>query len=337
MLKIGIIGAGRMGNSHAGNLAKLDNVKLSAVYDINPEKSKAFAEKYPTAAIMNSPEELVGSSEVEFIIITSPTYCHKEGLLPAMATGKPIFCEKPLCRTPEDLKELAPMIRDYKNLFAIGFVRRYAPSVVMMKKLIDEGKIGKLICGSICCLFGGFRREWGDWFADFDKSGGVTLDMITHHCDLQNYMVGKPLSVYAQAMRLPKVAEKPRDYVSATAVFEGGYISNMQCSWLRGGPSASSMDIYGEKGSLRLSDSNGLSFFDIGGAETKILPDPEILAAMPPIDVDKEGMLAMEDAVLVDCVINHKKPYANAEAAIKAMEFCLAMLKSAETGEIMKF
>lgn len=337
MLKVGIIGAGRMGNTHARNLAKMDNVKLTAVYDINPEKSKAFVETYPTVEIMNGPEELVNNPEVELIIITSPTYCHKEGLLPAMATGKPIFCEKPLCRTPEDVKELAPLIKNYSNFFAIGFVRRYTPNVIMMKKLIDAGKIGKLICGSISCLFGGFRREWGDWFADYDKSGGVMLDMLAHHCDLQNFIAGKAESVYAKAFRLPKDQGLPRDYVSATAVYEGNFISNLECSWLRGGPSGSSMTIYGDKGALTLSDTNGLSFFDIGGAETKIQPDADIVAALPDIDIDKVGSHAMEIAIVVDCVINHKKPYAGADEALQAMEFCLGMMESAETGKVVNF
>ena len=335
MLKIGIIGAGRMGNSHAGNLIKLKSIQLAAVYDIDPEKSKVFAEKYPTVKIMNSLQELVNSPEAELIIITSPTYCHRDGLMAAMATGKPIFCEKPLCRTRAELKELAPLILDYKNFFTIGFVRRYSPGCVMMKKLIDEGKIGKLICGSVCCLFGGFRREWGDWFADYEKSGGVMLDMLAHHCDLQNYIVGKPVSVYAQAMRLAKDTAQPRDYVSATAVFEGNYISNLECSWLRGGPSDTYMTIYGEKGALKLSDKQGLLFYDIGGAETKIEVDDGILGHLQ--EKITGGMYANEMAAIVDCVLTGKKPSASAEDAILAMEFCLGMMESAETGKVVTF
>ena len=335
MLKIGIIGAGRMGNAHADNISKLSAAKLSAVYDVDPEKSEAFHKKFPSAAIMNSADELANSPEVELIVITSPTHCHKEGLLPTLGTGKPIFCEKPLCRTREDLNELSPLIRNYKNLFAIGFVRRYSPGAIMMKKMIDDGKIGKLICGSVCCLFGKFRREWGDWFADYDRSGGVMLDMLAHHCDLQNYMVGKPVSVYAQAFRLPKGVEHPRDYVSCTAVFEGNYISNMECSWLRGGPSDTYITVYGEKGALKLSDKQGLSFFEFGGAETKIEVDDGILGPLQ--QKITGGMYADEMAAIVDCVINHKKPRAGAEDAIRAMNFCLGMMESAETGKVIHF
>ena len=74
MLKVGIIGAGRMGNSHAENLAKLAEVKLAAVYDVNPEKAEALRKKFPSVSIMKSAEELVNSPEVGLIVITSPTY-----------------------------------------------------------------------------------------------------------------------------------------------------------------------------------------------------------------------------------------------------------------------
>ncbi len=336
MLKIGIIGAGRMGCAHAGNLAKIDGVELSNVYDIDPEKAKAFAEKYPGVKILSGPEELCNSQETELIIITSPSYCHKEGLMAAMATGKPIFCEKPLCRTREDLEELAPMIRNYGNLFAIGFVRRYSASAVQFKKLIEEGKLGKLICSSVTCLFGAFKRVWGDWFTDYEKSGGVMLDMLAHHCDLQNMIFGKPARIYAQAFRLPKTDEKPKDYVSTTITYPDGCICNMECSWLRSGPSETFMVVYGEKGAMKYSDVDGLTFYENGGAPVKIDTDEGILGPLQ--DKISGGMYATEIAHVVDCVMNpDKKPYAGAEDAIAAMELCLAMMKSAESGEVITF
>ena len=335
MVKAGIIGAGRMGRAHAGNLAKLKSVKLTAVYDINPAAAEALKEIHPTMEIMSSLEELVNNPEVELIIIASPTYCHKEGLLAAMATDKPIFCEKPLCRTREDFNELAPLIKSYSNLFAIGFVRRYSAAVLTMSKLLAEGKIGKPVCSSVCCLFGGFKREWGDWFTDYDKSGGVMLDMLAHHCDLQNLFLGKPVSVYARSFKMPKTLEKPRDYVSATAVYEGGVICNLECSWLRGGVSDTYMTIHGEKGALKISDTQGVSFYDIGGAETKIEIDEGIKGALQ--EEISGNMYAEEMAYIVDCVVNKKAPRAGADAAIGAMEFCLGMIESAETNEIVKF
>ena len=336
MLNIGIIGAGRMGSNHASHLAKVPGARLAAVYDIDPARATAFAEKYPEAKIMGSAQELAASPEADLVIIASPTCCHREGLLAAMAAKKPIFCEKPLCRTREEFAELAPPIRAYPNFFAIGFVRRYAPATLMMQKLISEGKTGKLICASVCCLLGEFRRERGDWFADYGKSGGVMLDMLAHHCDLLAAVAGRPVSVYARALMLDEAAPKPCDYVSATALFEGNCIANLECSWLRGGPSDTYITFSGEKGSLKLSDRNGLSFFDLGGAESRIEPDPEVVARLPE-GFASGSMYACEMAAIVDCLRNGRPPFAGAEEAIRTMEFCLGMMESAESGRVVEF
>ena len=333
MVKAGIIGAGRMGKAHAGNLAKLQSVKLTAVYDIDPAQAAAMKENYPTMEIMDSAEALVNSPEVDLIIIASPTYCHKEGIMAAMATGKPIFCEKPLCRTQAELDELAPMLRNYNNLFAIGFVRRYSASFMTLQQLINDGKIGKLIGASVNCLFGAYAREWGDWFTDYQKSGGVILDMLAHHCDLLNALFGKPEAVYARAMMLDKNEVKPRDYVSATVTYKDNSICNMECSWLRGGPSGVTFTIYGEKGALKTNDTD-ISFYDIGGTETKIEVDEGILGPLQ--ESISGGMYATEMATITDCVLAGKKPAAGVEEAISAMEFSLAMMKSAETGEVSR-
>ena len=336
MLNIGIIGAGRMGGNHASHLAKIPGVRLAAVYDIDPARSAAFTEKYPDAKIARNARELAASPDVDLVLIASPTCCHREGVLAAMAENKAIFCEKPLCRTREDLAELAPLIRNYPGFFAIGFVRRYAPATMMMQKLISAGKIGKLICASVCCLLGEFRRERGDWFADYGKSGGVMLDMLAHHCDLLAAVAGRPVSVYARALMLDEAAPKPCDYVSATALFEGNCIANLECSWLRGAPSDTYITFSGEKGSLKLSDRNGLSFFDLGGAESPIEADPEVVARLPEGSATG-SMYACEMAAIVDCLRNGKPPFAGAEDAIRTMEFCLGMMGSAESGKVVEF
>ena len=144
MLKIGLIGAGRMGNAHAGNLAGLAQAQITGVYDIDPEKSKVFAEKYPTARIFGSARELTDSPDTDLVIIASPSPCHPEAVRLAIEAGKAVFCEKPLCRTKEQLDEIAPLIRNCKTFFAVGFVRRYAASAITMRKMVKEGKIGKI-------------------------------------------------------------------------------------------------------------------------------------------------------------------------------------------------
>ena len=333
MIKIGIIGAGRMGNNHAKNLQLIQNTQLTAVYDIVPEKTAEFIQKYPGVRACNSAAEVAESPDVDLVLITSPTYCHEEGVMAVMKTGKPIFCEKPLCRTRDQLARLAPLIRSYSNLFAIGFVRRYSPATMAFVEQLRNGRIGTPMCCSVNCTMGGFRREWGDWFADYEKCGGVTLDMLAHHCDLINMCLGKPETVYARALMLNRNAEKPADYLSATAMCPGGVICNLECSWLRSGPGDTYMTICGDKGTLKLSDRNGAEFFPVGGEPEKLSENEGLTGQIQ--EVISGGMYAIEMGMLIDCITNGTKPRATADNAIEAMEFCLGMLDSSETGKVI--
>ena len=93
--------------------------------------------------------------------------------------------------------------------------------------------------------------------------------------------------------------------------------------------------VYGEKGALKLSDSAGVSFFDIGGAETKMEADEGITGHLQ--DDISGNMYATEIATVVDCALTGKAPKAGAKEAIEAMTFCQGMIRSAETGEVVRF
>ncbi|WP_337746489.1 Gfo/Idh/MocA family oxidoreductase [Victivallis vadensis] len=79
MIRYGIIGAGRIGNNHAGQIKLLANAAVVAVYDIRPEAAADFREKFG-ARICASAAELAASPDVDCVIVSSPTYCHREGV-----------------------------------------------------------------------------------------------------------------------------------------------------------------------------------------------------------------------------------------------------------------
>ena len=115
MLKFGIIGAGRLGNVHAGNIAQLKTLagidaQVAAVYDPKESAAKDMHEKYG-AVICSGPEELAGIPELDAVVIASPTYCHQEGIRAAVAADKHIFCEKPLCRDLTNSLEMLELVK----------------------------------------------------------------------------------------------------------------------------------------------------------------------------------------------------------------------------------
>lgn len=67
---------------------------------------------------------------------------------------------------------------------------------------------------------GMYRREYGDWFTDFDKCGGVIVDMLAHHVDLANWFFGKPERVYADGMLLDPAQKEPSDMVDGIITYK---------------------------------------------------------------------------------------------------------------------
>ena len=268
-VKLGIIGAGRLGNVHAGNLALIEEAAITGVYDIKAEVAQAFHDTYG-AKIYNSAAELAAAEDIDGVIITSPTCCHLEGIRTAVAASKAIFCEKPLTRTWANAMEALKLLQDYSKVFSVGFVRRYMAKTQKVKQLLAEGLIGKVNFCNIDLPFGQYTRKYGDWFTDFNKSGGVIIDMLAHHVDLANYFFGEAQSVYAAGMLLDSTQTLPADYAAAVVKYEGDIICNLMCFWQRFGRSNEMMEIYGEKGALVMDSSDIVTWYRNDGKKVDI-------------------------------------------------------------------
>ena len=276
MIRYGIIGVGRMGNNHAAQIRQLDNAAITAVYDIRPEASTAFREKYG-ARICGSVAELAQSPDVDCVVVTSPTYCHREGVEAAVSAGKAVFCEKALCRTPADADALLKRVEAYDKLFTVGFVRRHMVKTILVKQLLDAGRIGRIRYCNVDLPLGCYRRMPGDWFADFDLCGGVIVDMLAHHIDVANWFFGAAKRVYADGMLLTRDQPKPADYVASVVSYENGVICNFMCSWQRFGRSNELMEIYGDEGALALDATPNVLWYPKNGEMRQIDSVAEIM------------------------------------------------------------
>lgn len=337
MVKIGIIGAGRLGNVHASHLALMPDVKIAGVYDIKPEAAQAMHDKYG-AKICKSATELAGSPDIDGVIVTSPTYCHLEGIKAAVAADKHVFCEKPLTRTLEDAKEALALLKGYPKLFTVGFVRRYMAKSLKVKQLLAEGLIGKVRYCNIDLPFGAYRRMYGDWFADFDKSGGVIVDMLAHHADLANWYFGEADSVYAAGMLLDRTQELPSDYAAAVVRYKNGVICNLMCAWQRFGRSNEQMEIYGEKGSLTMDGTDSIAFHPLGGEKRLIEVNVAADKAGGVEQVNVADGFQIEAERFVKAVAGgSREGMPTAQDGFLSLALGIAMIKSAQTNQVVKF
>lgn len=332
MLEFGIIGAGRLGTTHADSLSKMDGVKLAAVYDISAEKAKAMQEKYGPA-VCSSPDEL--ASKVDAVIVASPSDCHLEGVRAAVRAGKAVFTEKPLCRFAEQAEEYKSLLKDFRKPFGIGFVRRHMLKTVKFKEILDSGELGRIRFCNVDLPFGAYKRMPGDWFTEYKRSGGVILDMLAHHIDLANWFFGPARRVYAQGLLLDPSQELPADHVSATVTYANGVIVNMMCNWQRFGRSGEMMEVYGEKGALTMDGSQTLRLAKLGVPVQEIGVN-ETAQSLGVSNASTGNGFLNEMMNFADAVRTGKTFSPGIPEAFASFAVAEAMMRSAETDQLVK-
>ncbi|HIY27687.1 MAG TPA: Gfo/Idh/MocA family oxidoreductase [Firmicutes bacterium] len=191
---VAIIGYGGMGTWHTQELQTMEELTLCGVYDILPERNAA-AEQAGLHAYA-SREELLQDPNVQLVTVAIPNDLHHDVCIDCMKHGKNVISEKPVCLNHQELQEMIDASKEYGVLFTVHQNRRWDEDYLIMKKLYDEGTLGRVF--NIESRVHGSRGIPGDWRNQKEHGGGMVLDWGVHLLDQILMMVDKPLrSVYA--------------------------------------------------------------------------------------------------------------------------------------------
>jgi scyllo-inositol 2-dehydrogenase (NAD+) len=186
-IKIGVIGLGRMGRLYTRMLAtQINGVHLHAVADVNERARSEVADELNVSYIFADPYELIALSELDAVIITTPTSTHHDLVIAAAGAGKAIFCEKPLAISLEHTRLALEAVSRAQVPLQVGFMRRFDAAYQKAKTMIDSGQIGYPVT---------FKSIGRDPFcpepeyADPTRSGGLILDMAIHDFDLARWLM----------------------------------------------------------------------------------------------------------------------------------------------------
>ncbi|HOV06509.1 MAG TPA: inositol 2-dehydrogenase [Anaerolineaceae bacterium] len=196
-IKIGLIGAGRMGKVYASTLAyTISEVDLVAVADPDEATLNEVAGRYNIPHRYKDYRALLDSKEVEAVVVTSPTGTHAEVIMSAAAAGKNIFSEKPLSQNLEACDQAIAAVKRAGVKLQMGFMRRFDPPYVAAKQKILEGVIGKPV------MFKATSRDpkrTSLEFAKRENSGGLIVDMGVHDFDLARWLMDSEVTrVYSE-------------------------------------------------------------------------------------------------------------------------------------------
>ncbi|WP_293576542.1 inositol 2-dehydrogenase [Phaeobacter sp.] len=191
MIKIGLLGCGRIGQVHARSIDQLDNVRITAVADAMPAAAEALAAK--TGAKVLSPDEVINSPDVDAVVIGTPTDTHFDLIHSAAAAGKAIFCEKPIDMSADRIRACRTAVDAANVAFLTAFNRRFDPNFANLESRLRDGAIGDVELITI------LSRDPSPPPVSYIKtSGGLFRDMMIHDFDMARFLLAEePVQVFA--------------------------------------------------------------------------------------------------------------------------------------------
>lgn len=231
-VRVGLIGAGRMGAALAYHLAfSVETADFIAIADAVTENAQKLAAKCRVPDVYTDYNDVLARDDIDAVIIVTPTNTHVPIIKAAAAAGKHIFTEKPLALTVAACDEAIAAAAAAGVKMQVAFMRRYDPAYVAAKQKIGKGAIGQPV------LFKAIGRD--PWRTDLEyarreNSGGLIADMAIHDLDLARWLMGSEVErVYSEGgclvfPELKKVGDIDNAVVNLR--FANGAVGNIDVS-----------------------------------------------------------------------------------------------------------
>lgn len=225
MLRVGLIGCGFMGSTHANCYKVIDGAELVAVADLRREKAEAAANG-TNAVIYADGAELIAKADVDIIDICLPTYLHTEYALLAMDKVKYLFIEKPVALTAEEGKALIEKSKATGCKVQVGHVVRFKDEYEELKRIVESGVYGKVVNASFRRLSPRPGWGWNNWLLDSKLSGGAGQDLHIHDVDYVLSVFGTPKNLYS----LKNIKGETNSYVNTLLQYDD-FVVGVEGTW----------------------------------------------------------------------------------------------------------
>ncbi len=322
LIRVGVIGYGTMGQVHSEAIQKLPDCELTVVADVDPDRRAQAQRDYGVDVVCNV-EEVLAGFDVDLVDICVPTYLHESIMVKAMEGDKHIFCEKPLARSLEEGRRLVELSTGYKRKIGIGHALRFCSAYLGIRESVLQGEVGDV--GVVRTFRGGsqYPKGWHDWFADFDLSGGVILDLTYHDLDFLRWLFGDVERVYAKSTHGRSAANL--EWAMIVLRFKSGVIAHVEGSWTNfPGEFYTTMEMAGK---------NGLISYDSRATDpiiTVTLPNNKSKYRANDVSPYYQELLDM-----VQAIKENRPPLVTVEDAFGSLQVALAAVESAKTGQVI--
>ncbi|HEY2602630.1 MAG TPA: Gfo/Idh/MocA family oxidoreductase [Thermoleophilaceae bacterium] len=324
-MKAGVIGLG-VGEQHAAAYSEHPRVELAALCDIDEARLREAGARFPGVRLTTSPEELLDDPEIELVSIASYDSAHHEQVVRALRAGKHVFAEKPLCQTRDQTAEIHALLVERPELvLSSNLLLRASPRFELLKRWIGEGRLGRIYYMEADYDYGRLWKLTDGWRGDLDTYS-VMLGGGVHVVDLLLWLTGeKVVSARASGNRITTEGTKFRfnDLVVALLELESGAVAKVAANFGCVHPHFHDVQLFGTDGTF-VNGQESASLY-VKGADGPVRE--QVDAPYPGVG---KGVLI---GSFVEAAAGGPPPLVTAQEVFDVMAVCLAIDRSAETGD----
>jgi myo-inositol 2-dehydrogenase/D-chiro-inositol 1-dehydrogenase len=246
MFRLGLVGAGRMGQTHLAALKDSSEITVTALVEPRPEVAAALsAEGY---IVHPSIDELLDAGGVDGFLVATPSGFHVDVIRQLAPAGLPILSEKPCGLTVEDASAVKEIVDNARVRLQIGYWRRFVPEMVNLKKDIESGRFGRLL------FIHASQWDYRPPAAEFrNSSGGILTDMGVHEIDVIHWLTGEaPRAITGSVMMSTTPGVVDEDSAVFSLVLPSGTLGIATLGRFYPGADFVGIEVMGEEDHVRI-------------------------------------------------------------------------------------
>ncbi|QGG55206.1 Gfo/Idh/MocA family protein [Paenibacillus sp. B01] len=346
-LRIGIIGAGAIGNVHMDTIKKIPEAEIAAVTDAFLPLAQQRAQEHGIATVHESPQHLLEDASIDAVVVCVPNQFHASLAIEALKQGKHVLLEKPMAINLSDARAILDAKLASGKTLMVAHQMRFLGLSRAIKEMIDDGKLGRIYNAKA----GWWRKKgipgWGSWFTRKDMAGGGPLiDIGVHMLDLSLYMMGNPRPVSVFGTTYAEFGPQRKgvgdwgtpnwdgyydveDLATALIKMDNGATLTLEVSW------AAHAAGLGENPFIHLMGTEGGASYS-GSAGTYVTHDEQGVVEQDIVPLEGEEDRVLMFRHFIECVQTGREPISSALTGFTVNRVLDAIYESSRTGSEVK-
>jgi predicted dehydrogenase len=231
--RVGILGTGAISQIvHLPTLTQMRGVEVACVSDNDEAKARTLAERFGVPEIHRTDEALLGDSDLDAVVVASPSHLHEEHAIAAVRAGKHVLVEKPLSLSAGGAARVLDEAAGADRVVMVALNNRYRPDARALRPFLRGGELGDVFHVRVGSLNRKVRTARPTWrHSPETAGGGVLMDLGVQTLDLALWMLGHPRGERVSAHAHRSAGMKVEDGASALYLAAGGISIALDVTW----------------------------------------------------------------------------------------------------------